>query len=306
MALTLQLSKGLQKPPRPQSPSHSIGHGLIIHAGPILPAEPLLKGADPYAFWDGRELVSNLPGAGLIRTFGGITLQFYAGLWHEAPPLPSPTESNATVLQVPSYRIDSAAYYDGPVLGYFACGSRANEKLPLFALPLGSYRYDGPFAPAVDTPVTDSPLAEVTSARLLRAPLTQAVAVWLRARYPAGPHPLVQVTLDPSGDLAAQALALVYLKMSEYCAAIAVDSLEDLPKAKAQGFKALARNLGAYVGKAKPPARLRAEAVTLHLPDLAALCTHPCHTAACIADFNRVSALFPRDLLPDLLPVQHP
>lgn len=235
MALRLVLRKGgsLAEPFFPADGGGT--HTLWLVSGRLLQPPPA-QFAAPFLCWDGLHIASNLPGTGLSRKFHDLTIHCSHQPWHTAAPT-----TQGRGLWLPSYVLGQASYYDGPVLGRLGAADGPVD----FMLPLGRYSYDGPLAPSTgEAPDGHSP-------RHLRAPLSQALAAWLRPRFPPG---LCVVTVDPAACPRRQALALIYVKMAGFFDHLAVAPLPTaLSDEQAKGFRALARNLGCYFGKAQPP-----------------------------------------------------
>lgn len=279
MALTpgsVLITKGRSLPAQPDLVANA---SLWLHSGPWQLSrsfDPAALSA-PYALWDGATLSTNLSGDGLRRDHNGITIQFYRQLWHQPPPAVSPNH-----LWVPSYEIGFDHYHDGPIIGQFGPSPQ-----PDFALPHGPLTYEGPLAPGCEQ--DGDPLS--TQPRHFRGPLAAAVRGWLTPRFAQDTLCEVRVdAADPSpASYKRQVIALVYLKMAGFFEDIAVTWRSDLQAGQAKGFRALARNLGCYVGKAKPPPR---PASSLLLSRLLPFTTKA-SVDATIADFNGISPLVP-------------
>lgn len=276
MKLRLCKGGGLAEPPFADTAADEHGDTLHLYSGRLLRPPNL---SVPFLCWDGHQIVSNLPGTGLSRRFYDLTIHCYHQLWHSPAPA-----STGRGLWLPSYALGQASYCDGPVLGRLGTDGPKD-----FMLPLGRYTYEGPLAEANQAPAE---LTDQLSPRSLRAPLSQAVAAWLRPRY--APK-LCTVTVDHTACPRRQALALIYLKMAGFFSHLAVAELPvDLDPNSAKGFRALARNLGCYFGKAQPPAEL-VRCARLSLADLSFFVAEDL-IAATIADFNAVSPLVPKAL----------
>lgn len=282
MALRLVLRKGgsLAEPFFPADGGFGGSHALWLVSGRLLQPPQF---AAPFLCWDGQSIASNLPGTGLRRNFHDLTIHCSHQPWHAAAPA-----IKGRGLWLPSCVLNQASYHDGPVLGRLGSTDGPID----FMLPLGRYSYDGPLAPSRGEAPQWRPAEapDELSPRHLRAPLSQAVTEWLRHRFAPG---LGLVTIDPAACPRRQALALIYLKMAGFFNHLAIAPLPTaLSKDHAKGFRALARNLGCFIGKSQPPEQL-ADSSRLSLSDLDFFIADHLIDAT-IADFNSESPLVPK------------